>query len=326
MHAAINWYMEGDPFANLWVQSYSVEDAASIISQFVHALRESMEGGDMVGDLDHVYATGVSFSSGVLAAVLDTDYAAGLFDFSLLNVPKWHGETHEKRSDIGKVLTVLTEADIVNAHLHGLGTQLLRGSTANYRSYEFAGAPHIPDTPMSRAAYGALVMGTNPLNFIMSVHALFMAGHNWVTRGVEPPPSYELDAAIPGEVDAVYGLETGIARDDMNNALGGVRLPDLAIGRGQYIAVVPTGFMGLGLVGSFVDMKCDLLPNGTPRFASQGEYVSQFAQVTEDLVAEGFLLQQEAADLIQSAAESELCMHNRAFLPALIAPAVDAEQ
>ena len=322
MHAVVNWFPEGtNPFANTWVQDYSVEYAATIVADFVTALSQDSLAAGMVGDVERFYGTGVSMTCSVLAAVLDTEMAAGLFDFSLLNVPKWHGETHELRPDVGRVLTILSEADLINSKLHDLDTEQLRGSSDRYRCYEFAGSAHIPDNAVSRAAYGPFIAGTNPLDFTMSSRALFLAGHDWVTRGIEPPPSLEITSAPEGEVDAVYGIETGIARDEMGNALGGVRLPDLAVGRGQYVAVVPEAFFGLGLAGTFVDMKCDLLPDESPRFPSQGAYLSQFAQVAEDLVAQGMLLQPDADALIAQAAESELCLHNRVHLPALVRPA-----
>jgi len=130
--------------------------------------------------------------------------------------------------------------------------------------------------------------------------------------GAEPPPSTPIAEGPAGQVDPVYeaeyGLElaTGIARDGDGNALGGIRLPDLDLGRGQFIAVDPASFFGMGLYGAFEDLKCEPLPDGTPRFRNHGSYVSQFTHQVESLVAEGFLLPEDAERMVSEAAKSDV--------------------
>ena len=69
--------------------------------------------------------------------------------------------------------------------------------------------------------------GTTPLDWTPVARALFLAGHRWATEGIEPPPSAYLTEAPEGQIDPVYQaeygleLETGIARDENGNALGG---------------------------------------------------------------------------------------------------------
>jgi hypothetical protein len=121
-----------------------------------------------------------------------------------------------------------------------------------------------------------------------------------------------LDQADPGEIDWLYEardgltLETGIARDADGNGLGGIRLPDLALGRGLFVAFDRPSFGGWGLYGDFEDLKCAPLADGSVRFRNHGAYVSAFTQQANSLVAEGFLLQEEAARMVSEAARSDV--------------------
>jgi hypothetical protein len=161
-------------------------------------------------------------------------------------------------------------------------------------------------------AYGITSEGTTPLDWTPVARALFLAGHRWTKWGKEPPPSAYLAEAPEGQIDPVYQekfgleLETGIARDENGNALGGIRLPDLEIGRGQYIALDPASFLGFGLFGAWEDLQCEPLPDGSARFRNHGKYVSQFKRHTRRLVRQGFLLRKDAKRLISEAARSEV--------------------
>jgi hypothetical protein len=132
-----------------------------------------------------------------------------------------------------------------------------------------------------------------------------MAGDRWVTEGIAPPPSVHLAEAPDGEVDPVYGRETGIARDDDGNARGGIRLPDVEIGRGQFIAA-DFDAHSAGLFGGVIDLQCTLLSHGKPRFPTHGAYVSRFVAVVNRLVADGFLLPKDANHLRRQAAHSDV--------------------
>ena len=212
-------------------------------------------------------------------------------------------------------MVFLTESDLVRSKTLSLHTDLLRGSSPTYRSYEVAGGPHVPDVPWIRELVepmGAPSEGTTPLDWTPVARALFLAGHRWVTEGVEPPPSVSLaeDPAVQNDpvYEAKYELElvTGIARNESGNALGGIRLPDLAVDRGKFIAVDPASFFGWGLYGAFEDLKCEPLPDGSPRFRNHGAYVSQFTHHVESLMTEGVLLAEDAERMISEAAKSDV--------------------
>jgi hypothetical protein len=190
----------------------------------------------------------------------------------------------------GRVIVVSTEADIVLWH-----AALLRddGAHPNYRSYEVAGVSHIP----------APVYDATQLDWLRVLRALFVAGDRWITEGVEPPPSVTLDKATAGTLDPVYQLATGIVRDENLNAQGGIRLPELALGRSQFIAVDTDTDV---LVGKFIDLQCTPLADGTLRFSDHASYVNRFTQETQRLVEARFLLPDEAAHLIQAAQASDV--------------------
>jgi hypothetical protein len=304
-HAGIGWHRDDVPPD----AGYSTAQAIEILYNFGMTLREDDIARGMVGEVQMLYSTGVSLAAEPLLSLLAADETAVL-DFSFLFVPTLYQETYSQHKDSNNIMVFLTEADLVRSVVLGAHTDALRGSSLTYRSYEVAGGPHIPDVPWIRAmGWGS--EGTTPLDWTPVARALFLAGHGWVTEGIEPPPSAYLAETPEGQIDPVYlaeyglELETGIARDDYGNALGGIRLPDLEIGRGQYIAFDPPSFFGFGLFGTWKDLQCEPL-EGRPRFRNHGEYVSQFAHHAQRLVAEGYLLQEGARRLISEAAQSEV--------------------
>ena len=309
-YAAIGWHPDDvNPFAG-----YSTEEAVEILHNFALALREGPEAQSLVGDLQQLYAVGVSKSCEPLHSLLHSP-GKGLIDFSLQIVPTWTAEEHEQLPDSNPVMVFLTESDLVRSEILSAHTDLLRGSSETYRSYEIAGGPHVPDVPWIRelvAPMGAPSEGTTPLDWTPVTRALFLAGQRWVTEGVEPPPSVFLAEGPAGQIDPVYEeeyglqLETGVARNESGNASGGIRLPDLEIDRGKFIAVDPASFFGAGLYGAFEDLKCVPLPDGSPRFRNHGAYVSQFTHQVQSLKAEGFLLPEDAERMISEAAKSDV--------------------
>ncbi len=236
-------------------------------------------------------------------------------DLAFLIVPAWPEETYVQPEGSNYVMVFLTESDLVTSAMTSLHTDALRSSSPTYRSYEVAGGPHAPDVPWIREVaplFGMNSEGTTPLDWTPVMRALFVAGHRWATEGTEPPPSMVLTESPADQIDPVYqteyGLElvTGIARDENGNALGGIRLPDLAIGRGQFIALTLPALSGMGLFGAFHDLQCEPLPDGSPRFPDHAAYVSQFTQQAQTLVEQGFLLSKDAEGLIAAATASKV--------------------
>ena len=310
-YAAIRWHPdEVNPF-----EGYSTADAVEILHNFAKALREDLATRDMVGNVSRLYGVGVSKTCEPLHALNHTP-GKGLLDLTLLIVPEWPEETHEQPSDSNPVIVFLSESDLVRSKILSTHTDALRGSSPTYRSYEVAGAPHIPDVSWLRdvgvAMFGITSEGTTPLDWTPVARALFLAGHRWVTEGIEPPPSVSITKGATSQIDAVYQsrygleLETEIARDAEGNAQGGIRLPDLEVGRGRFVAVDPASFLGMGVYGDFDDLKCAPLSGGGTRFEDHEAYVTQFTEQAQKLVADKFLLPEDAERMIGKVKRSDV--------------------
>lgn len=218
----------------------------------------------------------------------------------------------------------------------GTGNEFVRfDDTRWYRSYEIAGASHfnagnvasqglpaaifLPDTagwleeiyalsavkanftPIITDAFDAAeihpLTATNPLNWGPVIRALFVALDDWlIDDEMVPPPSVWLQGKDgPGK----YG-DASIGRDEVGNALGGIRLPDVEVGRGRFYATSPDTPVPGGniLAGAYVDRH--------DRFKNHGSYVSAFSKQADRLVEDGFLLPADRDALVDSAARSKV--------------------
>ena len=283
-----------------------------IVAQFVQALQSDPFAVGALGAVERTYGYGVSQTAQVWQVVLHQPDGQGLLDLTLLDRNLWRAPFEDPAfgerlpdefaplSGVGKVIFVVSEAD----QLVGRAEQLRRAVVGpeadphNYRLYEIAGAPHF-----------ALPPPFNPLDFSGVLRAMLIAGDTWIREGIPPPASALLATASPGTIDPVYGFETGIARDTNLNALGGIRFPDVEVGRAFFMASLP-GFEivpGLpGLVGTWSDLKCVPLADGSLRFTNHGDYVSRFVRHANALVSGGYLLEADAETLRTEAAESDV--------------------
>ena len=305
-HAAICWqlpaeFMEEHPCLP-FVGAEGSE--VTIISDFAKILR-SGEANEMVGDVDALYSVGFSNSAEPLQELLREPTGQDLFDLSILLTTLWpfylnpfaplpadFPDSILPPESAGRVMVAQSEADVIlfNGAIHRDD-----GSRSNYRSYEVAGTQHVQGSefPLGQG-------------FVPVMRAIFAAGDRWVTDGVEPPASATFEAAPTDEIDPVYGRVTGIARDENLNALGGVRLPDVALGRSQYIATDTTDLVETILFGLEEDLSCEPLADGSQRFVNHDVYVAAFVEETARLVAEGFLSPEEAYRAIEAAAASDV--------------------
>jgi hypothetical protein len=257
---------------------------------------------EMVDTPQRLYSIGFSNSTYALFPLLLDPRGQNLFDLSFLVTTGWplpltmdfrppvdNPPLHIPSVEAGRVIVFLSEADIV---LYG-STLRDDGSRPNYHSYEVAGAAHIP----------APMLNTTGVDWTPVLRALFIAGDQWITEGVEPPQSISLEQSTPDEIDPVYTRKTGIARDPNLNATGGIRLPDVVLGRGQFIAVDAENFV---LTGTLLDLKCQPLSDGTVRFPDHESYLNQFEQQVQQLVTDRFLLPEDAERLIKEAVASDV--------------------
>jgi len=234
----------------------------------------------------------------------------------------------------GYVIEIGTEADMGFLRSATPGNEFVRfGDTGWYRSYEIAGAQHfswatttvngqpgaaillpaLADSVAELAAISGVpadydlpildafdcvethpLICTNPLDWNPIVRALLVAMDKWLMDGTSPPPSIWL---LPTEGQARYG-DASIKGDAVGNALGGIRLPDVEVGRGRFYAVSPDSPPAGEdiLAGGYVDRH--------DRFRNHGSYVSAFTLQADLLVDAGFLLPDDRDALIGSAARS----------------------
>ena len=328
-----------DPFGEESLPAAGLE----IIADFAEALRSGSSSpiGSGYGYATHLVGHGQSNTAHALRGVLALwpDFGARVFDASLLmnsfgsflamdptrtglvTVPLLGPPT---LIDFGaeRILDVETEHDylIDLVFLDGSQYQLLCNNeidNSNRFLYEIAGGSHIPpvyfgiNAPLVGLTPDQLQAQANPLDWSPIMRALLVAADKWITDGTPPPPSQIMDSSVAD--DRVHGFPTGLARDANNNALGGVRLPDVELGTGQFAstdfdALLPdfSNFL-LWLHGSpFTDLSCEPLLDGSDRFKNHGDYVRRFEAETKKLQQQGLVLKADAKAMNNAAAHSDI--------------------
>jgi hypothetical protein len=272
-----------------------------IVVQFIRSLTVESPVADLLGNVTRTYGYGYSQTSFLMHRILRSPAGPGLLDLTVLNATWWNGGgfpgPYSPVAGVGRVVVVQSEGDIVIADAEVFR---MAASEPDYRVYEVPGSSHIPWIPtLEDEDLAPLIIGSNPIDWSTVARAAFVAGDAWVRGGVEPPANAFM--ASSAGIDPVYGFPTGIARDADGNALGGVRLPDLAVGTGQYVAADLTAPIG-PVLGSFVDLTCTALADGSVRFPTHGGYVEAVASVVDGLRAAGYLLQGDAVRMKTEAA------------------------
>ena len=139
----------------------------------------------------------------------------------------------------------------------------------------------------------------------------------WVVSGTQPPASrlMPLETA-PAEALAAPGYLPGAAvlvpkRDADGNDLGGVRLPDVEAPLGTHLALnrpLTRPCMLIGAWSPFAATKAqreaanDPRPSLAERYGNRDGYVDRVRASARAAVAEGFLLPEDAAVIVESAA------------------------
>jgi hypothetical protein len=193
-----------------------------------------------------------------------------------------------------------------------------------YRLYEIAGTSHaaidndsaLTNTEQWRAAGGE----TSPtrineepsdarMDFI--VRALYERMDEWITRGAVPPKASRFTFADGEAVSSRMPL----ARDKFGNVLGGVRTPRVEVPKAAYLPhstpvpgyCLPPEWAPMGSpenVAAMVPHMVSLTPDTlADLYASEEDYLSRFTASTENLVEEGFLLRDEAGELLDARRE-----------------------
>lgn len=197
----------------------------------------------------------------------------------------------------------------------GTADQLL---PSNVRMYDIAGGSHVvvPQAPTCTLQPGRL-------DWAPVSRALLLRLDAWVSRNAEPPANelmpLEPASGEPPALPAPARLSAAVVqvpkRDQDGNALGGVRLPDIAVPTGTNGGQNQPQTFTCMLVGSFSPFATtkaereragDPRPSIEERYHGRDDYVNRIRIAAQDLVARGFLLPDDAAVIVQEAASSNL--------------------
>ena len=235
------------------------------------------------------------------------------------------------RTDGPPVLVFETETDTVG---HFAARQL---DGPNYRLWEPAGTAHVDDyDSMSFSVNQATtepfypaqtcVFPSNMANERYVMNSAIWHLSQWINGGTPPPSAPPI---------TVSGTPLAIQRDQYNNALGGIRLPELDVptqtlqGVGNtasppapltfcilYGRTAPLGSQCVGgteIPGTVCISDAQCTHGGTCQavplrslYRNHGKYVSQFVHATNDLRKAGFLLAPDAEEAKTQAAESDV--------------------
>ncbi len=275
-----------------------------IYSQAAQAIKNPL-GIDPMGGLPVklIFAIGasqsasrlVTYYNSVLPLFLPTDLLDGFF-FSVGGA--------QSRNDLEfKRFKLLTETDIAT-----LGQAAIRQPDSDsYRTWEVAGASHF-DYYESQGLAPLLARDgippsprncTNPpfshIPFYYVSNAVYDRLVPWVTEGI--PPS----TAPPIEVISL-GPPVVIARDSFGNALGGIRLSQHAVPTATNTGTNggPAFCLLYGTYLPFDDATLDAL------YRNHGDYVSQVNHVTNENLAAGYILIENAQETRVEAAQSTI--------------------
>jgi hypothetical protein len=145
----------------------------------------------------------------------------------------------------------------------------------------------------------------------------------WVSHNAEPPASelmpLEPASGEPPALRAPTRLSAAVIqvpkRDGDGNALGGVRLPDIAVPVGTSGGQNQPQTFTCMLVGSFLAFAAtkaerertgDTRRSIEERYHGGDDYVNQVRVAAQDLMAWGFMLPEDAAVIVQEAASRNL--------------------
>jgi Alpha/beta hydrolase domain len=187
---------------------------------------------------------------------------------------------------------------------------------SNVRMYDIAGASHVVvskadcELPPARLDW-------SPVSRATLLHL-----DDWVTKGAEPPANRLMPLepnSDPTVLRAPAHLPKAVIeipkRDADGNAIGGVRLPDMQAPLGVNARQNPPLSFLCGLAAAYVafprtqadaDAAHDTHRPVLERYKTRNEYVNLIRIAARDLERDGFLLPDDAAIIIQAAAENPL--------------------
>jgi hypothetical protein len=187
----------------------------------------------------------------------------------------------------------------------------------NVRVYEIAGASHVV-VPRADCQLPPAKLDWSPISRATLLHL-----DNWVAKAIEPPASrlmpLEVSQNDPQVLRAPAHLPKAVIevpkRDEDGNSIGGVRLPDMQAPVGANAQQNPPLSFLCALAAAYVAFPrskedADRTHDGhrpvIERYKTRNEYVNRIRAAARELGRDGFLLPEDQAIIIQSAAESPL--------------------
>lgn len=273
---ARNWRAPGSPEPKLLALGYS--QSGSYLITYINALQPLTRAFDGFYTMSTA-AVGMPIEADG-SRVFNTDYRPEL------NAP---------------VMQVSTEMEVM------VGWSLSRTpDTDKLRHWEMAGASHLDrymqaevlalDQPERQLALPHCWKPSNVLPSRLFNHAALHALRNWVTQGTPPPVAPRMQRGRLGF----------IANDELGNAKGGLRLPDLDVPLAQYgtYSNIPTRQISAWTAyacmagGSANPLDADTL---RARYASEQAYLQAYQQAADKLLQAGFLRPADHAQLLARA-------------------------
>jgi hypothetical protein len=155
--------------------------------------------------------------------------------------------------------------------------------TDTFRIWEAAGTPHGP-SPI-RSDDGGWT--SNPLVLTPLHEAAVRAIQHWLTEAT--PPAHQPRIVVEP------GRPARVPRDELGNAFGGIRLPELAAPLREYRGM-SFGTGRAPLMGSSRALTPDVVSS---LYASQEAYAAQWRAAVDDLVTSGVLRAEDANEMQQ---------------------------
>ena len=128
----------------------------------------------------------------------------------------------------------------------------------------------------------------------------------WIAGGAPPPTSPLIQFTHPATFAAIPSGDSNslIARDEMGNAMGGIRTPGIDAPVGTYYGTSPCNPVTLGfLAGLYMPFDAATLAKLYP---THDAYVAKVTASANQAVADGFMLQEDAQTLINEANASSI--------------------
>jgi len=330
--AGVNALVKWDPARYSSLNVLDDGQSYDIFSQAAAAVRQSSR--TLLGGLtaQRVLGTGVSQSAGRLVTYVNAFHPQSkVYNGYLLHsrtrgsapIEGTQGSADQPpvplRADLDvPALMLQTEGDLTALDY----APARQPDTDLIRTWEVAGSPHVGrgspydatvqagimarDTGRASAAQNPTCM-LNAFPIWPVDYAAWDHLNDWVAGGPPPPAAARIQlsgqtapAAIPpGPGNAI------VARDDMNNALGGLRTPALDAPIGSYSgsSTCASQQQGGALAGQFVPFDPETL---THLYPTHEDYVSQVTASAQKGVADGFVLVPDADTLIAEAQASTI--------------------